>query len=161
MQDVKDKNAEQTEEKYFQVVTFKLENEEYGIDIMKVQEINRMQSFTRVPNAPDYVKGVINLRGKIIPIISLRTKFGMSEKEYDKKSRIIVVNFDNITLGFIVDSVEEVLTIPESSVDTALNISTNIHSNYIKGVAKIDERLIILLELEKLFSDEEKEKMNI
>ena len=96
-----------------QLVTFRLGNEEFGIDIRKVQEINRMIDITKIPNAPPYVEGVVNLRGKIIPIVSLRTKLGLGEADRDKTTRIMVVEIEGTVLGFIVDSVSEVLRIQD------------------------------------------------
>ncbi len=97
------------EGRILQLVTFKLENEEFGVDILKVQEINKMIDITRIPNAPSFVEGVINLRGKIIPIVDLRKRLGFEGRAYDKSTRIIVVELDGMVLGFIVDSVSEVL----------------------------------------------------
>jgi len=135
-----------------QLVTFKIENDEFGVDILKVQEINRMMNITRIPNAPDFVEGVINLRGKIIPIVDLRKKLGFPAKEYDKSTRIIVVELEGIVLGFIVDSVSEVLRIPNSTIEPPPSIIKGIESEFIEGVGKLEDRLLILLELKKVFT---------
>jgi len=135
-----------------QLVTFKIENDEFGVDILKVQEINRMMNITRIPNAPDFVEGVINLRGKIIPIVDLRKKLGFQAKEYDKSTRIIVVELEGIVLGFIVDSVSEVLRIPNSTIEPPPSIIKGIESEFIEGVGKLEDRLLILLELKKVFT---------
>ncbi|OPY64537.1 MAG: Chemotaxis protein CheW [Syntrophorhabdaceae bacterium PtaU1.Bin034] len=135
-----------------QLVTFKLENEEFGVDILKVQEINKMIDITRIPNAPAFVEGVINLRGKIIPIVDLRKRLGFHGRTYDKSTRIIVVELDGMVLGFIVDSVSEVLRISESTVEPPPALVAGIESEYIEGVGKLDNRLLILLELKKVFS---------
>jgi purine-binding chemotaxis protein CheW len=137
-----------------QLVTFKLGNEEFGVDILKVQEINRMMVITRIPNAPPFIEGVINLRGKIIPIVDLRKKLGFDNGngEYEKTTRIIVVELDGLVLGFIVDSVSEVLRIPENTIEPPPSIVGGVESDYIEGVGKLDNRLLILLELKKLFT---------
>lgn len=147
-----------------QLVTFKLENDEFGVDILKVQEINRMMNITKIPNAPTFTEGVINLRGKIIPIIDLRKKLGFESKVYDKSTRIIVVELDGIVLGFVVDSVSEVLRIPRDTIEPPPSIIGNIESDFIEGVGKLQDRLLILLELKKIFTNSERkgiEKINL
>ncbi len=145
-----------------QLVTFKLENEEFGVDILKVQEINKMMNITKIPNAPTFIEGVINLRGKIIPIIDLRKRLGFLNRVYDKSTRIIVVELDGLVLGFIVDSVSEVLRIPGNTIEPPPSIVAGIESDYIEGVGKLNDRLLILLELKKIFaSPERKEIENI
>jgi purine-binding chemotaxis protein CheW len=143
-----------TEGRILQLVTFKLGNEEFGVDILKVQEINRMMVITRIPNAPPFIEGVINLRGKIIPIVDLRKKLGFDNGngEYEKTTRIIVVELDGLVLGFIVDSVSEVLRIPENTIEPPPSIVGGVESDYIEGVGKLENRLLILLELKKLFT---------
>jgi purine-binding chemotaxis protein CheW len=136
-----------------QFVTFTLGNEEYAVDILSVQEINRITEITKVPNSPDYVEGVINLRGKVIPVINLRKKFGQEEKETDDTSRIIIMEIQNITNGLIVDSVSEVLRIPSSTIEPAPPMSSGVSSTYIKGIAKLESRLIILIDLDKLLGE--------
>ncbi|OPY80763.1 MAG: Chemotaxis protein CheW [Syntrophorhabdus sp. PtaU1.Bin153] len=137
-----------------QLVTFKLGQEEFGVDILKVQEINRMMDITRIPNAPPFIEGVINLRGKIIPIVDLRKRLGFLDGDgaSEKTTRIIVIELDGLVLGFIVDSVSEVLRIPENTIEPAPSIVGGIESEYIEGVGKLDNRLLILLELKRLFS---------
>ena len=142
------------DDRILQLVTFKLGNEEFGVDILKVQEINRMMDITRIPNAPPFIEGVINLRGKIIPIVDLRKKLGFNggNGQSEKTTRIIVVELDGLVLGFIVDSVSEVLRIPENTIEPPPSIVGGVESDYIEGVGKLDNRLLILLELKKLFS---------
>lgn len=147
------------EGRILQLVTFKLESEEFGVDILKVQEINRMLNITKIPNAPPFVEGVINLRGKIIPIVDLRKRLGFNSKDYDKSTRIIVVELEGIILGFIVDSVSEVLRISESTVEPPPSIIGGIESDYIEGVGKLDNRLLILLELSKVFAFRDRKDM--
>lgn len=133
-----------------QLVSFKIGTEEYGVDILKVQEINRMVDITRVPQAPHYVEGVINLRGKVIPIVDLRKRFDLDLKEYDKNTRIVVVDISGHILGMIVDSVSEVLRLQADTIEPPPEIATGIDSEYIKGVAKLDDRLLIFLDLSKV-----------
>jgi purine-binding chemotaxis protein CheW len=133
-----------------QLVTFNLDNEEYAVDILKVQEINRMTEITRVPNSPSYVEGVVNLRGKVIPVVNIRMKFNLPERETDARSRIMIMDIQGITMGVVVDSVSEVLRIPVGIVDPAPPMASSIGVEYIKGIAKFDDRLIILLDLDTM-----------
>lgn len=139
-----------------QLVSFRLDEEEFGVDILKVQEIIRMVDITRVPNSPDFVEGVINLRGRIIPIIALRKKFSLDSRPADKLTRVMVVEVENKTLGFIVDSVSEVLRIPRSTVEPTPSMVSSVNSEYISGVGKLEDRLLILLDLDRLLSLKEK-----
>lgn len=133
-----------------QLVSFNIGTEEFGVDILKVQEINRMVEITKVPQAPHYVEGVINLRGKVIPIVDLRKRFNLELKEHDKNTRIVVVDIGGNIMGMIVDSVSEVLRLPADTVEPPPEIVTGINSEYIKGVAKLDDRLLIFLDLSKV-----------
>jgi purine-binding chemotaxis protein CheW len=133
-----------------QLVSFKIGDEEFGVDILKVQEINRMIDVTRVPNAPDYVEGVINLRGKVIPVVDLRKRLGMDAKENDKSTRIIVVELNGKTVGFVVDGVREVLRIPKSVTEPPPSLATGINAEYITAIGKLGDRLLTLLDLEKV-----------
>ncbi|MFN3480202.1 MAG: chemotaxis protein CheW [Thermodesulfovibrionales bacterium] len=135
-----------------QLVTFKLGDEEYGIDILKVQEINRMTEITSMPKAPFSVEGVINLRGKVIPVVNLRKRFGLDLKEIDSQSRIIVVDIGS-TVGLIVDSVSEVLRISSDTIEPPPPITGGIGSEHILGIGKLEDRLIILLDIDKLLSE--------
>lgn len=150
-----------THDDMLQLVSFRLGGEEFGVDIMQVQEIIRMQNITAVPNAPDFVEGVINLRGRVIPIIDLRKRFGLEGKEHDKATRIVVVKVDEITVGLVVDEVSEVLRIPASTVEPPPPIVAGVESDYIKGVGKLDDRLLILLDLSKTLSKEEKRSLQM
>jgi purine-binding chemotaxis protein CheW len=140
-------------EELLQLVSFKIGSEEYGIDILKVQEINRMPDITKVPQAPHYVDGVINLRGKVIPIINTRRKFNLEEKDHDKDTRIVVVDINGEVIGLVVDSVNEVLRIPSSIVEPPPNVTVDSGANYITGVARLEDRLLILLDLRKLIGE--------
>ncbi len=142
-----------------QLVSFNIGEEEFGVDILKVQEINRMVDVTRVPNTPEYVDGVINLRGKVIPIIDLRRRFGMARKEKDKHSRIIIVELSGKVLGFVVDAVSEVLRIQRSITEPPPPIIAGIDADYITAIAKLEDRLLILLDLERVLTTEEHKEM--
>lgn len=136
-----------------QFVTFTLNDEEYAVDILSVQEINRITEITKVPNSPDYVEGVINLRGKVIPVINLRSKFGFEAKATDDDSRIIIMEIQGIVNGVIVDSVSEVLRIPASAIEAAPAVASDTISQYIKGLAKLENRLVILVEIDNLVEE--------
>lgn len=148
-------------EELLQLVTFRLGNEEFAIDILQVQEINRMVEITTVPKSPSFVEGVINLRGKVIPIIDLRKKLSLNVSEYTKDSRIVVVVLDNKVIGLIVDSVYEVLRLPEKTIEPPPPIvAGGIDSQYIQGVGKLEDRLLIFLNLDNLFSKEESDALH-
>jgi purine-binding chemotaxis protein CheW len=136
-----------------QLVSFKLSDEEYGIDILKVQEINRMLDITRVPDSPPFVEGVINLRGKVIPIVDLRGRFGMERRAHDKNTRIVVVELAGRIVGFIVDAVREVLRIQSSVAEPAPQMTAGAGEEYITGIAKLEDRLLILIDLEKVLGE--------
>jgi purine-binding chemotaxis protein CheW len=142
-----------------QLVIFELANEVYGVDISRVQEIIRMTTITRLPRAPEFVEGVINLRGKVIPVVDLKKRFGLAERERTKASRIVVVDVGDHTIGMVVDAVSEVLRVPTSAVEPPSPLVTTIESDYIRGIAKVEGRLIILLDLDKVLSWEEKRKL--
>jgi len=139
-----------------QLVIFKLAGEEFGIDIMQVQEIIRLPALTRIPQAPGYVKGIINLRGKIIVVMNLGARFGMDSKDFDDNSRIIIVKIDETVVGMIVDSVSEVIRIPAKNIESAPNrITSKVHADYLHGVGVVGQRLLILLDMEKVLVEEE------
>ena len=144
-------------EELIQLVSFTIGDEEFGVDILKVQEINRMLAVTRVPNSPEYIDGVINLRGKVIPIIDLRRRFQMERREHDKNTRIVVVELSGKVVGFVVDAVSEVMRIPKSVTEPPPPIVAGIEAEYITAVAKLEDRLLILLDLEKVLVNDEKE----
>jgi purine-binding chemotaxis protein CheW len=158
MTDIKGATQGKSEE-LIQLVSFNIGDEEFGVDILKVQEINRMLDVTRVPNAPEYVDGVINLRGKVIPIIDLRRRFGMERKEHDKNTRIVVVELSGKVVGFVVDAVSEVLRIPKSVTEPPPPIVAGIDADYITAVGKLEDRLLILLDLEKVLTEQQMEKI--
>ena len=142
-------------EELLQLVSFKIGDAEFGVDILSVQEINKMMELTLVPNTPDFIEGVVNLRGRIIPVINLRSRLGLPVKEYDLETRIIVVEMTDKTLGFIVDEVKEVLRIPKSITEPPPQIVSGIDSDYITAIGKLEDRLLILLDLNRILSKEE------
>ncbi len=137
-----------------QLVSFHVGDEEFGLDILRVQEIIRIQPLTRVPNLPDYIDGVINLRGKVIPVIGLRKRLGLDKQTADKRTRIVVVDVHGQVLGFVVDSVSEVLRIHTDTVEPTPRLG-KVDRDYISGVGKLDSRLLLLLDLEQLMSETE------
>lgn len=142
-----------------QVVSFHVESEEYGVDIAQVQEIIRMVEVTHVPRAPHFMEGVINLRGQLIPIIDLRTRFGMPRADHTKSTRIVVTEIGSKKVGIVVDSVSEVLHIPIENVEEAPDMIAGVGTEYIQGVGKVNERLIILLDLTMVITGEEKSQL--
>lgn len=140
-----------------QLVSFNLGDEEYGVDILKVQEINRMVHVTRVPKAPEFVEGVINLRGKVIPIVDLRKRFGLPAKAHDKNTRIIVVDIEGRTVGLVVDGVSEVLRLNLETIEPPPSMVAGVDAEYIWGVGKLEDRLLILLDLARVLAKEQKE----
>ena len=133
-----------------QLVTFRIGEEEFGVDILAVQEIIRMMQITMVPRAPEFIEGVINLRGKVIPVINMRTRFNKPALDQDSNTRIVVMELENKIVGFLVDGVSEVLRIPESTVEDPPPVVAGIGSEYIRGIGKLDNRLLILLNLDNL-----------
>lgn len=152
-------NKQKENQELLQLVSFKIGNEEFGIDILKVQEIIRLMTITEVPNSPDFVEGVINLRGRVIPVIDLRIKLRMPRIEHNNNTRIIVVEINNTTIGFIVDAVSEVLRIPQNITEPPPLIVAGVDSEYITAVGKLKDRLLILLDLEKVLSMAERREL--
>jgi len=149
--------AKDTTNDLIQLVSFNLEKEEYGINVLAVREIIRMISITRVPNTPSYVEGVINLRGKVVPIISLRRKFDLAQAEYDKRTRIMVMEVVGEMMGFIVDEVSEVIRISEKDIQPPPPVvASGIEQECMAGIVNQAERLLVLLDLERMFTDDER-----
>ena len=141
-------------------VVFKIDNEYYGIDINNVKSIERIQDFTRVPNAPPYVKGVINLRGEVVPVIDLRMRFELTPRELDSNSRIIIVFVNEIQIGLLVDSSSEVIEINGEDVDSPPIVKENISEDFINGIGKQNGNLIILIDIEKIIGHKEIEQVS-
>lgn len=138
------------------VIVFKLGTEEYGIEVECVQTIERMLPITRVPKTYSFVKGVVNLRGVVIPVIDLRGRFGLPETEYTDQTRIIIVTVSEMQVGFIVDSANDVLDINEDNIETPPEIVGGVKAKYLRGVAKLeDERLLIMLNLHEVLNKSE------
>ena len=136
-----------------ELVGFKLGEEEFGIDIINVNEIIKMQKITSIPNAPSDILGIVNIRGKIIAVVDTRLKLGIYPKEFDYETRIIILEFNKKPIGFIVDEVTEVLRISKKTLnDVPDMVSTKMNTDYIKSIANIEDKIIILLDLQKLLS---------
>lgn len=146
------KIAKGTRNKY---LTFFLDEEQYGIDIAQVKEIIAVMKITSVPRTPKYVSGVINLRGTIIPIIDTRARFDMEIQEYGEQTAIIIVEIRQISIGFVVDQVEEVLSIDDSNIAEPPKFGTNINTDFIKNMGRVGDNVIMNLDIEKLFESEE------
>ena len=154
LDDMLDDDDEDTQANKY--LCFRIDTESYGIEIRHVIEIVEVQRISEVPDLPPYVKGVINLRGKVIPVVDLRLRFGMSERVYDDRTCIVVSEIEGVTLGFLVDTVEEVLEIPESQVEPAPRFkSVSGQERYIAGMGKVGTAVKILLDVEKLVMDED------
>jgi purine-binding chemotaxis protein CheW len=140
------------------LATFYLSTEEYGVDVRLVQEIIRVSEITQVPRAPDFIKGVINLRGRIIPVVDLKRKLHLGEVQPSRQSRIVVVKLKDRLVGLLVDGASQVLKIPVSAIEAAPEEVLEVDANYIRGVAKLPERLIILMDLQKILALELREE---
>lgn len=138
-----------------QLVVFTLGQEEYGVDILQVQEIKRLTEVTRVPNAPVFVEGVINLRGNVIPVIDLHKRFGLGAFQPTQESRIIIVTVRDITLGIMVDSVSEVITLEEAAITPPPPLVAGIEASFVQGIGKLGDRLLILLNMDRILGLEE------
>ncbi|PIE43856.1 MAG: chemotaxis protein CheW [Gammaproteobacteria bacterium] len=138
-----------------QYVTFRLDNETYGINVMQIQEVLRYTEIAPVPGAPDYVLGIINLRGNVVTVIDTRKRFGLTEADVSDHTRIVVIEIAGQVLGILVDSVAEVVYLRQSEVETAPNVGNEESAKFIQGVCNKDGELIILVEFEKLLTEEE------
>ncbi|NJN98906.1 MAG: chemotaxis protein CheW [Anaerolineales bacterium] len=138
-----------------QLVVFGLANEQYGVDIATVESIITLQTITRIPQAPQFVEGVTNLRGHILPVIDLRRRFGLPPAEPTKATRIVVVEIDGNTVGMVVDAVSEVLGVSEEAIEPLSPLVNTVDSAFINGIVKVGERLIILLDLRKTLTAQE------
>jgi len=131
-----------------QLVVFKLGREEYAISILQVQEIKKVTDITRVPHTPDYIKGVMNLRGSVLPVIELKKRLGLVLEDYTDDTRIIIVKVADVSVGMIVDAVSEVMAISQQNIESSSNVVGGIAETYVSGVGKLNNRLIIILNLE-------------
>lgn len=142
-----------------QLVIFSLGKEEYGVDIMQVKEIVTYKEPVKVPNTPQFVEGIINLRGEIIPIVNLKKRFTIPGEDIADQTRVIVMSIDSKKVGFIVDDASEVITINNENIEPAPEIVAGIDRRYITGIGKVEERILIILDLDKLFSEKEQEAL--
>lgn len=142
-----------------QLVVFKLGNEAYGVDIARVREIIALQPITRVPGAPEFVEGVLNLRGQVIPVMDLRRRFALSQAQATRETRIMVVEVGSHTLGLVVDAVSEVLRIATETVEPLHELTVGVEVPFLQGVAKLDQRLVILLDLQRLLQTGERQAL--
>jgi purine-binding chemotaxis protein CheW len=135
-------------------IVFQLQDEEYGIPVHQVRSIEKVQFITRVPRTAPYIKGVINLRGVVTPIVDLRSRFGLDELLYSNSTRIIIVSKDDIDVGFIVDAANDVIDIPLHIIEPAPEVVGSVRADYIQGVAKLDKRLIVMINLDEVLKVE-------
>ncbi|MBD3609353.1 MAG: chemotaxis protein CheW [Gammaproteobacteria bacterium] len=144
-----------------QFLTFVLDDEEYAVDILRVQEIRGWESVTRIPNTPNYIRGVLNLRGAIVPIIDLRMRFNLSQIEYGVTTVIVVLKVmsedgnSSRTMGIVVDGVSEVYSVPENSLRDAPDFGTKVKTEFIKGLATIDDKMVIILNIDMMLNSDE------
>jgi len=136
-------------------LTFTLGHEEYGIDILKVQEIRGYEPPTRIANAPDFIKGVINLRGVIVPIVDMRIKFRLGEPTYDQFTVVIILNIGKRVVGIVVDGVSDVIQLSSTNLRPAPEFGSALDTKYILGLGTVDERMIIVVDIEQLMSSQE------
>lgn len=147
--------AQATNDSVLQCVTFRLDNEIYGINVMQVQEVLRVTEIAPVPGAPHYVLGIINLRGNVVTVIDTRERLGLEAKEVDESTRIVIIEADKMVVGILVDAVAEVVDLRLAEIESAPSVGNDESSKYIQGVASRDGELLILVDLNKLLNDEE------
>ena len=150
-----DRGLNRAENPVIQLVGFRLDNEDYAIAITKIQEIILMKPITRIPQVPDFIEGLINLRGSVIPIVNLRKRFGLLPREIDDETRTIVVNVHEKTVGCVVDAVTQVMRINRDQIQPPPLGVMAVNHQYLAGLAKLDDRLMIILDIDKLFQAEE------
>ena len=136
-------------------LAFKLGSEEYGINILKVQEIRGYEAVTAIANAPDFIKGVVNLRGIIVPIIDMRIKFNLGMPTYDQFTVVIILNIDSHVVGMVVDSVSDVITLDAEQIRPAPDMGTAVNADYLIGLGTVDQRMLILVDIDRLMSSAE------
>lgn len=142
------------------VIVFRLKDEEYGVEVHQVKSIERVEHITRVPRTPEFVKGVINLRGVVTPIIDLRSRFGMEESELTDATRVIIVSVGEVEVGLIVDAANDVIDIPVNAIEPPPEVVGGVEAAYLRGVAKLEKRLLILLNLDKVLNTEEVKQLD-
>lgn len=142
-----------------QFVVFKLDKEEYGIDIMNVKEIGPYEEPVKIPKTPNFIEGIVNYRGEVIPIINLKKRFDLDDLKVTKNTRVIVINLNDKQIGFLVDEASQTLRLSDEEIEKAPEIVTGIERKYITGVGKKKNRLILLIDLEKVLTESEKKKI--
>jgi purine-binding chemotaxis protein CheW len=142
------------------VIVFRLKDEEYGVEVNQVRSIEKLDHITRVPRTPKFVKGVINLRGVVTPIIDLRSRFGLEEAPYTDATRVIIVAVGELEVGLIVDAANDVIDIPVDAIEPAPEVVGGVEAAYLRGVAKLEKRLLILLNLDKVLNTEEMKQLD-
>jgi len=147
MTDIKDETS--------QYVTFTIADEIYGVEVLKVQEIIGMTLVTHVPNSPSFMKGVINLRGAVVPVVDMRLKFGIKEKDYDSFTVVIIVEVRERLIGMIVDTVSDVAEIPLNTIQDTPHFTTSVDTDFIKGIGQLDSKLVIILDVDRILTAEE------
>lgn len=152
---LKNQTAIEGDDQILQWVTFQLEDETYGINVMQVQEVLRYSEIAPVPGAPDYVLGIINLRGNVVTVLDTRTRFGLPAHEITENSRVVIIEAEQQVVGILVDSVAEVVYLRNSEIDSAPNVGTEESAKFIQGVSNREGELLILVDLNKLLTDEE------
>jgi purine-binding chemotaxis protein CheW len=141
-------------------LTFVLGQEEYGIEILKVQEIRGYDAVTKIANTPSFIKGVVNLRGRIVPIVDLRIKFNLEKREYDEFTVVIILNLHGRVVGIVVDGVSDVMELQAERIREVPDLVSNIDTQYILGLGSVEERMLILVDIEKLMNSQEMELIN-
>ncbi|KQV50939.1 chemotaxis protein CheW [Massilia sp. Root335] len=147
--------AEDIDNNATEVLSFRLGSEEYAISILKVQEIRGYDAVTRIASAPDYLKGVVNLRGIIVPVVDMRIKFNVGAATYDAFTVVIVLNINKHTIGMVVDSVSDVVTLTPDQIKPAPDLGATVSGDYLRGLATVGERMLIMLDIDKLLGSEE------
>lgn len=160
MADERNAAAQAENDEVLQWVTFRLDHETYGINVMQVQEVLRYTEIAPVPGAPAYVMGIINLRGNVVTVIDTRSRFGLPSAEVTDNSRIVIIEAEKQVIGILVDSVAEVVYLRSSEIDSAPNVGTEDSAKFIQGVSNRDNELLILVDLNKLLSDEEWDELS-
>ena len=152
---MKDNTAQRADDPILQWVTFRLDNETYGINVMQVQEVLRHTEIAPVPGAPSYVLGIINLRGNVVTVIDTRQRFGLMPAPVTDQTRIVIIEADRQVIGILVDSVAEVVYLRQSDIETAPNVGTDESAKFIQGVSNKNDELLILVDLEKMMTEDE------
>lgn len=160
MKDIINVTEQQEDTQKGKFLTFSLDKESFGIEIRHVTEIVGIQAITAIPELPEYIRGIINLRGKIIPIMDIRLRFKKEAREYDDRTCVIVVDINGLSIGIVVDNVSEVLSIPDEDIVDPPQMNRNINNRYINGIGKVGSNVVLLLDCEKLLTEDEIDNLN-